>query len=163
VPHIRQILTFSEPLRLVGDHAVLDAGQLGNIQNNPLATQRDYFARLCAADPADETLPFALAQVLREMGSEEEANRRYDQGIATVKRNWCWKSPWFFVPSLAGAAALWQQGFAPWLVGVVGLVGPLLWYRIYGNRLRWIPYVGFSQRAETAGKVDMAGALAGKT
>lgn len=160
VPHIRRVLACNEALRLAGEHAVIREDQLGNIKNNPLEIQKEYFTKLIKQNPNDETAPFALAQVIRELGSHEEADRWYDDGIARGKRNWFRKLPWFLVPTVAATALLLQQGFTPWLAAPVGLAGPALWLIIYRNRQRWLPLIGFSQRAETAARVDMAAAMA---
>ena len=159
VPHIRQFLMYNERLALTGPHAVIKESQLGAIKNNSLAVQRDYFSKVAAANPRDETAPFSLAQVLRELGDEQTANTHYDAGIAAANANWLRKLPVFILPSVIVAAIMWQQSVAPWLCVIVGVLGPVAWLFIRRNRQRWLPIVGFTQRAETAAKVDMAAAL----
>ena len=163
VPHIRQFLMYNERLALSGPHAVITETQLGDIKNNSLAIQRSYFSQVIAENPCDETAPFSLAQVMRELGDQQKANTYYDAGIAAGNANWLRKLPAFILPSVIAAAIMWQQAVAPWLCVIVGLVGPSLWLYIRRNRQRWLPMVGFAQRAETAGKVDMAAALSGKS
>jgi hypothetical protein len=159
VPHIRQILMYNERLALTGPHAVIAEEQLGDIKNNSLTVQRNYFSRVVSENPRDESAPFALAQVLRELGDEQKANAHYDAGIATANVNWLRKLPIFALPSMIVAAIMWQQSITPWLCAIVGLLGPAVWLFIRRNRQRWLPIVGFAQRAETAAKVDMAATL----
>jgi hypothetical protein len=159
-PHIPEMLTHNERLELVGEHAVIPLSSLGDIKNNPLEVQKAYFSKLVDESPRDETLVFALAQVLREMGDDAAAVQRYDEGVAVANQNRFRRFPLYALPSLVAAAALWYFSFAPWLAVLVGLVGPTVWFLIYRNRQRWLPIVGFSQRAKIAARVDMVAALA---
>lgn len=159
IPHIRHILMCYERLALTGPHAVINETQLGDIKNNSLTVQRDYFSHVVSVNPRDEFAPFALAQVLRELGDLQQADAHYDAGLAAANANWLRKLPLFALPSIVLAAILWQQSFAPWLCAIIGVVGPAMWLLIRRNRRRWLPMVGFAERAETAAKVDMAAAL----
>lgn len=158
-PYIRQLLASNVRLALTGPYAVVAHDQLGDIKNNPLETQRLYFERLAAEDPRDDSIPFALAQVLMELGEHETANACYDKALAMGKRNWYRKLPFFGIPSAVIGVILWQQQFALWLVGIASVLGPAIWLMIFRNRQRWLPIVGFGQRAETAAQIDMASAL----
>lgn len=160
IPHVPQILMCGERLALTGEQAVINESQLGDIKNNSLEIQRDYFSRVVAANPRDEFAPFALAQVLRELGDHQQANATYDAAIDAANANWLLKLPAFALPSLVIAAVLWQQAFTPWLVGIVALLGPAFWLVIRRNRHRGLPSVGFAHRAATAAQIDMQAQLA---
>lgn len=162
VPHIREMLLYNERLALIGPHAVIAESQLGDIRNNSLEVQRSYFSELVSEHPRDETLPFALAQVLHELGNDPQANTCYDMAVAVAKRNWLRKLPLFLLPSLVAAFILWQQSFSPWWAIAAACVGPVFWCLIFRNRRRWLPIVGFMQRAEIAAKTDMRAALANR-
>lgn len=157
---IPQILMCGERLALSGEQAVINELQLGDIKNNSLEIQRDYFSRVVAANPHDECAPFALAQVLRELGDHQHANETYDAAIDAANAKWLRKLPVFALPSLAIAAVLWQQAVTLWLVGIVALMGPALWLVIRRNRHRELPSIGFAHRAATAAQVDMQAKLA---
>lgn len=162
IPHIPQILACNERLVLTGSHAVVAEEQLGSINNNPLETQQLYFAKLIQEDPRDDSIPFALAQVLMELGEHEDANKCYDKALALGKQNWYRKLPLFLLPSVIVAVLLWKQQFTPLLIGIVAAIGPLLWLMIFRNRQHWLPIVGFGQRAEIAAQIDMMAALQSK-
>lgn len=162
IPHIRQILACNERLALTGPYAVVTEDQLGSINNNPLEIQFLYYTELIREHPRDDSIPFALAQVLMELGEHEEAHRCYDKALALGKRNWYRKLSVFLLPSVIVAVVLWQQQFLPWLVGIVAAIGLLLWFMIFRNRQRWLPIAGFDQRAITAAQINMAEALKSK-
>jgi len=162
VPHIRGMLMYNERLELTGPQAVIHESELGDLRNNPLEVQRDYFAKIIEENPRDDTMPFALAQVLRELGNKDEADNCYDRGISVGKRNWYRKLPFFLLPSVVAAPILWLLSFAPWLGIVVAVLGLGLWMYIFRNRQHWLPIVGMARRAEAAAHIDMAAALAQK-
>lgn len=160
VPYIRRYLQFNETLGLNGESAIITRDQLGSIQNNPLHIQRQFFSNLCTRNNSDESMPFALAQVVCEMGNQEEANKIFDNAIAKANRNWNRRLPLFAIASIGlSLILLWLQ-FSLWIVGLVGSVGPIAWWLIRRNRQHWVPAVGFMQRAEIAANTNMAEALA---
>jgi hypothetical protein len=161
-PQIKDILMCGERMLLTGPNAVLEASQLGEVQNNPLEVQREYFAHLVAINPGYDSLPFALAQVLRELGHNVEPQLFYDAALATANRNWLRKLPFYVLPALAMEVFLWNQGYPPWAAVVVGVIGAGLWFQIHRNRQRWLPIRGFLERADAAAKVDMRAAMAPK-
>ena len=159
VPHIRQLLMHNERLSLSGSNAVISVSLLGYIKNNSLQIQLEYFTRALAENPHDESVPFSLAQILRELGEDQKANEYYDAGIKTANTKWLRKLPFFTLPSIIVAMVMWQQSIAPWLAIVVALTGPVVWFFIRHNRQRWLPIVGFDLRSETAAKIDMKATL----
>lgn len=125
-----------------------------------LEMQKDYFELALQGNPADETVRFALAQVLKEMGREAEANRFYDDGIVNLDRLWFPKLIAFAAISIVIAVCLYLF-VVPWLwlAIPVALAGPVAWGFIRRNRHKWMPQVGFSQRANTLENVDIPGEL----
>lgn len=125
-----------------------------------LEMQKDYFEVALQQDPADETVRFALAQVLKEMDLEAEANRLYDEGIAHLDRLWFPKLISFAAISVGIAVCLYLF-VVPWLwlAIPVALAGPVMWGVIRRNRRQWMPQVGFSQRASTLENADIPGEL----
>jgi len=125
-----------------------------------LELQKDYFELTLQTNPTHETLRFALAQVLKEMGQEVEANRLYDEGIAHLNRLWFPKLLAFGFISVLIAVCLYLFVVQRlWLAIPVALAGPVLWARIRHNRHEWMPQIGFGQRAGTLENVDIPGEL----
>ncbi len=124
--------------------------------NNTLAVQREFFELAIKHDPNDEGLRFALAQTLKELGLEFEANGWYDQGI--VHADWLWfpKLFTFTAVSGVGAALLWEVGVERlWALALVVAVGPAFWWLIRRNRRYWLPQVAYMQRSATIERVDL--------
>ncbi len=130
-----------------------------NAEEVTLELQKDYFELALQTNPADETVRFALAQVLKEMGQEVEANRCYDEGIAHVNRLWLPKLFVFGYVSVVIAACLYLFVHWLWLAILVALAGPTAWAIMRRNRHKWMPQIGFGQRAETLKKVDISAEL----
>ncbi len=130
--------------------------------NNDLKIQREYFDLIVQAKPRDETFRFALAQILKDMGHDEEANRVYDEGIALANRLWFPKLFVFTILSVSLALIIWLLGAKwLWLLIPVTLLGPAIWIVIRRNRHKWLPQVGFWQRQQTIRSLDLRNELAG--
>lgn len=131
-----------------------------NTEDITLELQKEYFELVLRMDPAHETIRFSLAQVLKEMGQEVEANRFYEEGIAHVNRLWFPKLFIFGYVSVVIAACFYVF-VVPWvwLSILVVLAGPAAWGFIRRNRHKWMPQIGFEQRAETLKYVDIVGEL----
>jgi hypothetical protein len=158
VPHIGPLVV-SERLALTGQNAVINETQLGEIQNNSLTLQRDFFFRVVAENPRDETLPFALAQVLWEMGDKAAAKACYDAATATANARWFRRLPFFLLPTIIIAPVMWQLSIALWPAAFVGFAGIAFWLHIRRNRQRSLPEIGYWQRAEITANVDIAAEL----
>jgi hypothetical protein len=130
------------------------------MKKNDLNTQKEYFELFAQENPTNEAILFALAQVLRELGREEEANRTYDRGIALLDRLWLPRL--FTFGGLSGGLALvlWVLSVRwLWILVPVALLGPALWVWVRRNRHYWLPQAGFSMRQQTVERVDLAGEL----
>lgn len=124
---------------------------------NSLEVQRIYFELVLRANPHDETIRFALAQVLKELGEEHAADACYDQGIAWANRQWLPRLFLFSAVTGLVSAGLWLAGVRwAWALVVIAMLGPLAWWLIRRNRQHYLPQVGFMQRAQADQEVDMA-------
>ena len=125
--------------------------------NHSLELQREYFKLALRIEPASETVRFALARVLKDLGQDEEAARMFDEGIRHANSVWFPRLFAFTGVSVIVALLGWVAGLrSPWLIAPLAALGPLLWLLIHHNRQKSLPSIGYWERENLVESLNMA-------